>query len=124
MGDGGGGGGGGGTDFRFCFICSSINQARQKSKLKEPFGFGYFKCHPLVETYISIFFEKFPTKINYKFPEEFYNSPMECDCQCNGSASDNTSVGFSIDLLLFIKVYFMCNCDNSKPNSKWFGRCL
>jgi hypothetical protein len=24
-----------------------------------------------------MFFEKFPTRINYKFPEEFYNSPME-----------------------------------------------
>jgi hypothetical protein len=72
-----GGGGGDGTDFRFCFICSSIDQAGQKSKLKEPLVLGI---------------------------------------------SSVISVGFSIDLLLFIKVYIMCNCDNSK--AKWFGRCL
>jgi hypothetical protein len=39
-GSGGGGGGDGGTDFRFCFICSSIHQAGQKSKLKEPLVLG------------------------------------------------------------------------------------
>jgi hypothetical protein len=40
----------------FASFASSIDQAGQKSKLKRTFGFGYFKCHP----------------------------PMESDCQCNG----------------------------------------
>jgi hypothetical protein len=33
--------------------------------------------------------------------------------------SDNISVGFAIELLLFIKVYIyiMCNCDNSKASN-------
>lgn len=120
---GGGGGGGGGTDFRFCFICFLHWSSRTKFKLKRTFGFWVFQSVILQCGNIYILWKSSQQELTINL-QKSYNSPMEIDCQCNGSIWQYFSWLCHWAFALYKSIYIYYVQLWQQQSFQWFGRCV